>query len=73
MPFCGPHPNPHGARGLSKHYHLHFDQKMVTAYVKFSAYHVHVLHVQKIIDQTLIFDIPSEKQAHYQPVTKFTY
>ena len=19
--FCGPHPKPHGARGLSKHYH----------------------------------------------------
>ena len=25
LPFCGPHPNPHGARGLSKNYHLRFD------------------------------------------------
>ena len=23
--FCGPHPKPHGARGLGKHYHLWFD------------------------------------------------
>ena len=22
LPFCGPHPKPHGARGLSEHYHL---------------------------------------------------
>ena len=25
LPFCGPHPNPHGSRGLSKNYHLRFD------------------------------------------------
>ena len=29
VPFCGPHPNPHGARGLSKHYYLCFDPKLV--------------------------------------------
>ena len=27
LPFCGPHSKPHGARGLSNHYHLLFDQK----------------------------------------------
>ena len=26
--FCGPHTKPHGARGLSKHYHLFFDLKL---------------------------------------------
>ena len=26
--FCGPYLKPHGARGLSKHYHLHFDKKI---------------------------------------------
>ena len=25
--FWGPHSKPHGARGLSKHYHLSFDTK----------------------------------------------
>ena len=28
LPFCGPHSKPHGARGLSKHYHFRFDQKL---------------------------------------------
>ena len=29
LPFCGPHPKPHGARGLSNHYRLRFDPKIV--------------------------------------------
>ena len=28
LPFCGPHPKPNVARGLSKHYHLRFDPKL---------------------------------------------
>ena len=28
LKFCGSHPKPHGARGLSKHYHLRFDPKL---------------------------------------------
>ena len=28
LTFCGPHSKPHGARGLSKHYHLRFDSKL---------------------------------------------
>ena len=28
LPFCGPHPKPHGPRGFSKHYHLRFDPKI---------------------------------------------
>ena len=28
LPFCGPHPKPHGARGSIKHYHLRFDPKL---------------------------------------------
>ena len=28
LPFCGPHSKPHGSRGLSKNYHLHFDPKI---------------------------------------------
>ena len=30
LPFCGPHSKPHGARGLSKHYHLRFYPKLGT-------------------------------------------
>ena len=28
LSFCGPHYKPHGAKGLSKHYHLCFDPKL---------------------------------------------
>ena len=28
LPFCGPHPKPHGARGLSKYYNLRFDIRL---------------------------------------------
>ena len=28
LPFGGPHPKPHGARGLSKNYHLNFDPNL---------------------------------------------
>ena len=28
LSFCGPYSKPHGSRGLSKHYHLHFDPKL---------------------------------------------
>ena len=28
LTFYGPHSKPHGARGLSKHYHLRFDPKL---------------------------------------------
>ena len=28
LSFCGPHSKPHGARRLSKHYHLRFDPKL---------------------------------------------
>ena len=28
LPFCGPHSKPHGAREMSKNYHLHFDPQL---------------------------------------------
>ena len=28
LTLFGPHSKPHGARGLSKHYHLRFDQEI---------------------------------------------
>ena len=47
LTFCGPHPKPHGARGLSEHYHLRLIQKQVMAYVNFATYHVPVLDVHQ--------------------------
>ena len=28
LSFCGSHPKPHGAKGLSNHYHLRFDPNL---------------------------------------------
>ena len=28
LSFCGPHTEPHGVRGLSKHYHMLFDPNL---------------------------------------------
>ena len=28
LPSCGPYSKPHGARGVSKHFHLRFDPKL---------------------------------------------
>ena len=29
LTFCGSHTNPHGERGLGKHYHIRFDPNLV--------------------------------------------
>ena len=47
LPFCGTHSKPHGARGLSKHYHLRFDPKIVNDVCAISLYHVCVFHVHQ--------------------------
>ena len=47
LPFCGPHPKPHGARGLGKHYHLRFDTKLGCGVCAISAFHVTMLHVHQ--------------------------
>ena len=73
LPFCGPHPKPHGARGLSKYYCLCFDPKLGHGICT-------ILHVQcacvgctPMLDKRCIYGIPSKKQARYQTVTNCTY
>ena len=39
----------------------------------FAAYHVPDLHVHQCWDQPWIYDIPSNKQALYQPITDCNY
>ena len=59
LPFCVPHYKPHGARGLSKHYHLRFDQKLgnvVCAILRIPCYCV---ACTSIVDKPWISGIPS--------------
>ena len=73
LPFCDPHPKPHGARGLSKHYHLSCDIKL--------GHDICIIHhipcscvaYKSMIYQPWISGIPLKKQARYQLVTDCTY
>ena len=71
--FCISHSKPHGARGLSKNYHLRFDPKLgmgVWAILRVPGVCV---SCTSMIDKTWISGISSEKQERYKPVTKCTY
>ena len=73
LPFCGPYPNPHGSRVLSKHYHLCFDTKLghdISAIIRIPCACV---ECTSILDKPCIYGIPSKKQARYQPVTNHIY
>ena len=72
LPFCGPHPNTHGARGLSNHYHLRFYPKLGHGICTIRRIPCACVACTSILDKTWISGISSNKQARYQPVTSFT-
>ena len=69
---CGPHPKPHGARGLSKHYHLRFYPKLGHGICATQCIPRDCVACTSMIDQPWIYCIPSNKQSYYQPVTYCT-
>ena len=71
LPFCGPHPNPHGARGLSKHYYLHFYPKLGHCVCAIRHITCACVSCTSMLDQPWISVIPFKK-AQYQPVIYFT-
>ena len=73
LSFIGPHPNPHGERGLIKHYHVRFDPKLGHGIC--AIFHIPCACVActSMIDQPWTSGIRLKKQAHYQPVTDCTY
>ena len=73
LQFCGPHSKPHGARGLSKHYHLRFDPKIGNGVCENSRTACACSECTIIIDKPWISGIPFKKQERYQPVTNCTY
>ena len=68
LPFCGPHTKPHESRGLSKHYRLSFDPKLVHGI--FVILHIPCVFVActSMLDKPWIYAILSKKQSRYQPV-----
>ena len=73
LPFCGPYSKPHVARGLSKHYHLRFDPKLVIGVCELRRIPCACVDCTSILYKTWISGIPSDKQERYKPVTKCTY
>ena len=73
QPFFCPHPKPHGARGLSKHYHLRFDPKLGHGICAICRIPCACVGCTSMLDKPWICGIPSRKHARYQPVTNCTY
>ena len=73
LKFCGPHYKPHGARGMSKHYHFRFDPKL--GMVEFSILRIPCVCVAftSMLEKPWMSGISSDKQERYKPVTKFNY
>ena len=73
LPFCGSHPNPHGARVLVKHYHIHFDRNLghgICVILRITCARV---ACTSMLEQPWISSVQSIKQARYQPVINCSY
>ena len=65
LPFCGPHPKPHGARELSKHYQLRFDPKLYHGICAIRRIPCACVVCTSIMGKPCISGIPSNKQSRY--------
>ena len=63
LTFCGPHLKSHGARGLSKHYHLPFDPKLDHVICAILRIPCSCVACTSMIDKTCIYGTPSKKKA----------
>ena len=73
LPFCGPYSKPHGARGLSKNYHLRFYKKLGNGVCSILRIPCACVEFTTMLDKPWISGIPSNKQERYKTVTKCIY
>ena len=73
LQFFGPHPNPHGERGLIKHHHLRFDPKLGHAICEILRIPCVCVGCKSMLEKPWIYGIPSKKQARYKYATNCTY
>ena len=69
LPFCGPHSKPHGPRGMSKHYHLRFDQKLGNGVCAILRIPCACVSCTSMIEKTCVSGITSDKQEHHKTFT----
>ena len=63
LPFCVPHPKPHGARGFIKHDRLRFDPKLGHVICVIFCIPFFCVACTSMIDKPWIYGIPSKKKA----------
>ena len=63
LPFCGPHPKPRGARGLSKHYNLRFDPELGHGICEIRRIPCACFACTSMLDQHFISGIPLKKRT----------
>ena len=73
LPFCGPYSKPHGARGLSNHYHSRFYSKLGNGIFSILRIPCACVAYASMLDKPWISSIPSDEQERYKPVTNCTY
>ena len=61
LSFCGPHYKPHVTRGLSKHYHVTFDQKLGNRVCAIRRIPCVCVTCTSMLDKPWISGIPPEK------------
>ena len=71
--FCGPYSKPHWSRGLSNHYHFHFDPKLGMGVFAILCIPCDCVACTSMLQKYWRSGIPSNKQERYKPVTKCTY
>ena len=72
LPFCGPHSKPHGARGLSKNYHLRFDPKLGNGIHAILRIPCACVECTPMLDK-LGYLVYHQTKKCYKPVTKCTH
>ena len=73
LSFCGPHFKLHGAKGLSKNYHLRFDPKLGMGICEIRHISCDCVACTSMLDKPWISGTPPNKQERYKPVTECTY
>ena len=68
FPFCGPHAKPHGLRGLSKHYHLQIEPKLVCGNCKIQQITCACVECTNILDKPWDTGVYHNQQLCYQHV-----
>ena len=73
LPFCIPYYKPHGARGMSKHYHFIFDPKLTMVKCAICLIPCASVSCTSMLDKPWIYGISSDKQDRYKPDIKCNY